>query len=59
MRSSRLQLIKFERLKLNTTLEASSTEPVKFSKGSLIVDLEVKLHMCRMACTNYASVFSL
>jgi len=57
MRSSRLQLIKFE--KLNTTLEVSSTEPVEFSKGSLIVDLEVKLHMCRIECTNYVTVFSL
>ena len=41
--SCRFQLIKFERFKLNTTLAASSTEAVEFSKGILIVDLDVKL----------------
>ena len=42
MRTPRFQLIKFERFKINTTLAASPTEPVEFSEGNLIVDLDVK-----------------
>ena len=42
MRTPRFQLIKFERFKINTTLATSPTEPVEFSKGNLIVDLDVK-----------------
>ena len=58
IRTSTFHVIKFDRFELNTNLVASSTEQVEFSKGSLIVDLDVKLHLCRIESINYVNAFS-